>query len=248
MKLLAIDIGNSSAKFGLFIDNRLDLRSSATTRDLASGMIPEKIAERLSHESECIIASVVPEAVEAALGSVRGLTGRDPLVVDHSLDFGMEIDYRPKEDCGIDRLLAAAAAGGKHGGPCVVCDFGTATTIDAVDAGNVYRGGIIAPGVRTFAESLHRNTSKLPLVEPEPAYDVIGNSTRAAILAGTHFGYKGLVEEIVSRMQARIGESAPVVATGGFAEYLDKSTSVIDEVEPDLVLKGLALVHRRNAA
>lgn len=246
--LLAIDIGNSSAKVGFFKAGDLSVSFSIGPESQVS---PEAVFEAISDKigagpRAAVISSVVPDSLGAFESAVRRLTGTDPMVADHSMDFGFEIDYKPVEDCGLDRLLAASAAVNRVGFPCIVCDLGTAATIDLVDRDRVYRGGTISPGMRVLYRSLHGNTAKLPLLDPEPSENVIGNSTRAAITSGVYFGFAGLVDGIIERMMNEAGGEIPVIATGGDSGIVSAVSKYANVTAPHLVLEGLALLHANN--
>jgi type III pantothenate kinase len=141
----------------------------------------------------------------------------------------------------------AFAAAEKYGGPCIVCSFGTATTIDVVNSDREFIGGIIAPGMGLMAEALHLKTSKLPRVEIQRPESVIGNSTVASIQSGIYYGYIGLVEGIIPRMTGELGETATVIATGGYASMIASETDAIDTVDENLTLEGLRLIHKRQS-
>ena len=245
--LLAIDIGNSSTKFGLFGPGGL-IAAARTKHDRGKGApkLPAGILKASVRPDQAIISSVVP-GYEAEYGELLseefGITAE---AVDHSLDFGIDVRYHPPEDCGLDRLLAAAAAVELHGTPCVVCDFGTATTIDAVDETGTFLGGTISPGIGVLAESLHGKTARLPLVVIGEPPGVIGDSTANSIRSGIFYGYTSLVDGLVVRISKVLGENVKVVATGGHAGLIAPASEHIRTIEPNLVLEGLSIVHRRN--
>ena len=143
-------------------------------------------------------------------------------------------------------IVNTAAAHHLYRGPVIVTDLGTATTFDMVSKEGDYLGGAIAPGIVTAAEALFTRASALPRIELVHPKQVIGTSTIAAMQSGIVFGYVGLIEGIVARMQKELGEKATVVATGGYAELLAGETEVIDEVNPDLTLIGLRLICQMN--
>lgn len=246
--LLAIDIGNSSAKVGLFERERLvsTFRVGPGNSDSA-GRIAGFIAENSGSEiSGSVISSVVPDRLQLFADAAGSLSATAPLIADHSMDFGFRIDYVPVEDCGLDRLLAASAAVERAGYPCIVCDFGTAATIDLVDRTRTYRGGTISPGIGALYRSLHGDTAKLPLLEPAGSESVIGNSTRSAIASGVYFGFAGLVDGIIGRMLDEMGEDVPVIATGGDAPLVSGVSRYVGKPLRHLVLEGLFLLDKRN--
>ena len=161
---------------------------------------------------------------------------------------GVRIRMDNPREVGTDRIVNAAAAHRLYGGPVIIADVGTATTFDTVSKEGDYLGGAIAPGIATAAESLFAKASALPRVELVHPKQAIGTSTIAAMQSGIVFGYAGLVESIVTRIQQELGEKAKVVATGGYAKLIAEETSVIDTVNPDLTLIGLRLIYLMNRA
>jgi type III pantothenate kinase len=151
----------------------------------------------------------------------------------------------PRE-VGADRIVNSAAAHHLHGGPVIIVDLGTATTFDVVSEEGDYIGGVIAPGINTAAEALFLRAAKLPRVELVRPRQAIGANTVAAMQSGLVFGYVGLVEGIVSRIQNELTERAKVVATGGDAEIIARESSIVDFVEPDLTLLGLRIIYHMN--
>lgn len=253
--LLAIDIGNSSTKFGVFESSSLiDKFTIPTVRDYS---VNELLFDRLQYIKDRFfaidtigIASVVPEVDETFHKALKELLNVTPTFLDHKFDFGIKIKYDPPESLGIDRLVNASAAVLKNGSPLIICSFGTATTIDAVNSGSEYLGGTISPGMRTFSESLYMNTSKLPFVPIQRPGSVIGNSTEASIKSGVFFGSIGLAEGIVRRMldEFNEGESVKVIATGGFADLIAGNTDIIDAVDTNLTLDGIRILMGRQSA
>jgi type III pantothenate kinase len=167
------------------------------------------------------------------------------VLIDSTFDLGIEVMYCPPTAVGTDRIIAASAAV-RYGMPVIVCDIGTATTIDAVDKNGRYLGGTIIPGPRTMAGSLKKGTSQLPEIDISRTDSVIGNSTETSIRSGIFWGSVGVVEGIVGRMKNELGGSPKVVATGGWAETIAAETDCIDIVENDLVLRGIAETAYRN--
>jgi len=243
--LLAIDIGNTLTKFGFFENETLCQRTDVpTNRSDAADAIDERL---FVHPIDAIvISSVVPELKNTYLEFSEKHLNLAPIFVDNSFDFGLKIKYVPPENLGIDRIVAAYAAVEKYGSPCIVCDFGTATTIDAVNSKNEFLGGIIAPGMNLLSEALFLKTSKLPRIEIRKPANVIGNSTIKSIESGIYFGYIGLVDGIIERMRGELGETPKVIATGGFAKLIAESSKKIDVIEENLMLEGLRLVYENK--
>ena len=196
--------------------------------------------------SALIISSVVPELDISFRKMSEKYFGREAVLVDSTFDFNLKIKYNPPASVGIDRIVVAAAAVQKYGKPCIVCDFGTATTIDAVNSLSEYLGGTIAPGINVFADALFEKTSKLPKVEIRKTRSVIGDSTINSIQAGIYFGYIGLVDGILRQMISELDEKPKVVATGGLAVFIAESCALIQTVDETLMLEGLRLIYEKN--
>ena len=157
----------------------------------------------------------------------------------------MAILYENPLEVGADRVVAAVAAYAKHGGPCIVVDFGTATTFDAVSSKGEYLGGAIAPGIQISAEALYLKTAKLPRIEIKKPEKAIGRTTVASMQSGLYFGYIGLVSKIIEEVKKELGEEATVVSTGGFGVQISHEVDSVDIYEPDLILEGLRILHQR---
>ncbi len=249
--LLAIDIGNSTIKFGVFGPTSLtDKFIIPTVRDYS---VNELLFDRLRLINDrffeidlVMVSSVVPEIDQTVSDACWELLHVTPRFVDHTFDLGLEIKYSPVTAVGADRLVNASAAVSLFGAPAIVCSFGTATTIDVVSAGREFLGGTIAPGMKTMAESLGRSTSKLPAVPIAKPLSVIGDSTEASILAGIYYGQIGLAEGIIRRLTDELASTPKVIATGGFATMIASETKMIDVVDENLTLEGLRAIADRN--
>ncbi|MBY0429697.1 MAG: type III pantothenate kinase, partial [Rhodospirillales bacterium] len=175
--------------------------------------------------------------------------GCEPLVVgDDNVRLGLNILLDRPEEVGADRLVNAVAAHACYQGALLVIDFGTATTFDVVDGQGNYCGGAIAPGINLSLEALHTAAAKLPRVAIGRPKTVIGKATVPAMQAGIYWGYVGLIEGLVQRMKQEFGAPMTVIATGGLAPLFAEATNAIDHLDPDLTLRGLLEIHRRNAA
>ena len=167
-------------------------------------------------------------------------------MIEAGIKTGFRIRMDNPREVGADRIVNVAATNHLYGGPAIVVDFGTATTFDVVSREGDYVGGVIAPGINTAAEALFLRAAKLPRVElTRPRY-AIGANTVAAMQSGLVFGYVGLVEGIVARIQQELGEKARVVATGGDAQMIAREAPIIDIVEPNLTIMGLRLIYHMN--
>ncbi len=245
--LLVIDIGNTNTTFGIFDNKNLITRLKIPTErektaDEIADSIQEKITQRIS---AIVISSVVPELNSSFQKLSEKYYGLKPVFVDYTFDFNLKIKYNSPSSIGSDRLVDAFAAIEKYGKPCIVCDFGTATTIDAVNSNGEYLGGIIAPGMNILADALFRKTSKLPLVEIKNPGSIFGNSTVASIQSGIYFGYAGLVDGIIRRMIDELREKPKIIATGGLANIIAESSELIEVVDETLMLEGLRLIYEK---
>jgi type III pantothenate kinase len=246
--LLAVDIGNSNIKFGIFDGSTLLSKSCVSTKTAStSESLRSAIGSSLDLPIEhSIVCSVVPEADDAVTSFLRQTTGNGPLFVKNDLDLGLKIKYYPPTSLGTDRLINCFAAVEKYGAPVIVCSFGTASTFDAVSEDTVLLGGVIAPGMKVMAAALHRATSKLPEVEAQKPPKVLGNTTASAIESGIFFGHIALVEGVVERITQEMGMKTRVIATGGWAGIVAETTSSIDHVDEDLLFDGLRMIFERT--
>ena len=243
--LLAIDIGNTAIKFGVFDgDDLVSKYVVPTHRDYSDDDLRRALTAYLEHAPDNVIfSSVVPElySVVKELFLREGIAAHQ---VSASDDFGLIFNFSI-DHIGTDRLVNAFAAVEKHGAPCIVVAFGTATTIDVINANREYLGGLIAPGPKAAAKALELVASKLPEVEIVEPANVINKTTTAAIQAGIFYSQIGLVETAIPHIRAEVGESANVVVTGGYAHLIGDKCRSIDILEPDLTLHGLKMLYSR---
>lgn len=252
--LLTVDVGNTNINIGVFDGSKL----KATWR-VATGVhrMPDEYASLLlnlfdrqgidaSQVTDAILCSVVPTLVGVFEEVCRRYLKALPLVVEAGVKTGVRICLDNPREVGADRVVNAVAAHQLYGGSVIVIDLGTATTFDAVSADGDYLGGAIAPGIAIATEALFTRTAALPRVELTHPKRAVGRSTVAAMQSGIVFGYAGLIEGIVARIQQEMGGKAKVVATGGYAELLARETPVIEVVNPDLTLVGLRLIYEMN--
>jgi type III pantothenate kinase len=246
--LLAIDIGNTTIKFGVFDREKLiEKFIIPTVRHQTVTEIDSLVNSNLKQTiSGVIVSSVVPELIDSIEKFTENRFGITPIFVGHDFDFGLKIKYNPPEAVGVDRVIAAFAAAEKYGKPCIVCDFGTATTIDAVNSGGEFLGGVIVAGMNLLADALSQRTSKLPKIEIKKAEKVIGSSTIEAIQSGIYFGYVGLTDGIIERMIGELGEKPKIIATGGFASIIADGSEFIEIYDEILMLDGLRLIYKKS--
>jgi len=254
--LLAVDVGNTSTDLGVFRGDRLVARWSLSTDrsrtpDEYGVSIRNLFAARglkVEEVRALVVACVVPP-LESVLESVaRQYLSLDPLFVAPGIKTGMPVLVDNPLEVGADRIVNGVAAFARFQRSVIVADFGTATTFDAVSGKGEYLGGAIAPGLKISAQALFEATAKLPRIDLKRPEKAIGRNTVASMESGIFFGYLGLVREILERMRSEMGGSPAVIATGGLTSLLEPDLSGwVDEVDRDLTLTGLRILHERNS-
>jgi type III pantothenate kinase len=240
---LLVDVSNSFTKLAFASTRKLEAAERIETARLNATGLGRLIGER--RIERIVVSSVVPKKNAA----IRRAAGKVPVTfVSAKCELGVGVDYPEPHSIGADRLANVAAVVALYGCPAAVVDFGTAVTFDVVSAERCYIGGVIAPGLEAMTNYLYNRTALLPkltLAEPRRA---IGRSTRAAMMSGAVFGYRGLVKEILARISAEaFGErKARIVATGGYAPLIGARMSEIDTVHRDLTLEGLRIIGNLN--
>ena len=248
--LLAIDVGNTHTAVGLFRgdnlihDWRLSSKPNRTSDEL--WILIESCLLSVDISSKEIgrigISSVVPGLTELYRDGARKRLSIEPVVASVETVPQMIIDYQPPHAVGADRICSALAGFRKFGGPLIIIDLGTATVFDIVGKDGTYMGGLIAPGLNTAVDSLHRMTDALPRVDLQFPSHVIGKSTVESIQSGVLYGAIEMIDGVVKRIQESLEIRAKVIATGGFSGLLKSQSATIEQIEPNLVLEGIRMV------
>ncbi len=251
--ILAADIGNSNTTFGLFKGEKLLSHSKTANHSIGTGDNYFNVIDSLCNKSKIsmkdlqgvVVSSVVPGLTDRLSVVIDQHIHLRPVIISGTMDIGMKLHYDDPSTLGADRVCNVVAARKKFGGPAIVIDFGTAITYDVISSEGVYLGGIIAPGAGISAWALQQRTAKLPEVQLTMPPNLIGTNTTACIQSGIMFGAIDTLEGMIKRLKKIVGNSTTVVGTGGYVESIAHQTSVIDNIEPFLVLEGARLIYDR---
>lgn len=251
--LLAIDAGNTHIKVGVYQGTELRAKWRMISENFGPlderGTEVLRLFDRAGLDAKEVEAIIVASVVPRLNPGLRLMSERyfqvTPSFVDHTTNTGLKLLYDQPAELGADRIVDSVAAVEKYGVPCIVIDFGTATTFNVINSQREYLGGIIAPGIVTAAEALFSRAAKLPRVPIERPEKLIGTSTVEAMQSGLFYGYASLVDGLIRRLMAHDISAATIVATGGLAHLMQGASEFTFQIDENLTLDGLRIIHER---
>ena len=252
--LLAIEQGNTNTVFAVhdgesWIAQWRTATESARTADEYAVWLSQFLQMQgmaLKVLDACIISTVVPQSLFNLRNLSRRYLKTEPLVIGENAQLGIALRIDNPAEAGADRLVNCIGAHLKYGGPLIVVDSGTATNFDIVGEDGAFEGGVIAPGVNLSVEALHKAAARLPRVAIQKPAKVIGTDTVGNMQSGIYWGYVALIEGLIERIKAEYGRPMKVVGTGGMASLFQGATASIDDFDPDITVRGLLEIWRRN--
>lgn len=253
--LLVINSNNTNTVFGVFTGDtkratwRISTDPRRTADEYAVWLTHLMALEGLSFADidGVVLSNVVPQTTFNLKSLCQRYFKAEPLVVgEPGVKFGFEIRLDRPEEAGADRIANCSGARSRYKMPGVVIDLGTATTFDVIDEGGNYCGGAISPGINLAFEALYMGAAKLPRIEIKRPAKVVGRTTVGAMQSGIFWGYIGLIESVMSRIEAEWGSPMTVIGTGGLVPLIADSCPRIQHVDLDLTLKGLVDIYNLN--
>jgi type III pantothenate kinase len=252
--LLAIEQGNTNTLFAVhdgddWIAQWRTATEASRTADEYAVWLSQLLAMRglsIGQLDGCIISSVVPQSIFNLRNLSRRYLSVEPLVVGDNVELGMTARITKPSEAGADRLVNAIGAHLVYPGDLIVIDSGTATTFDVIASDGAFEGGAIAPGINLSLQALHEAAAMLPRIAIQRPDRVIGKDTVTNMQSGVFWGYVALIEGMVARIKAEWGNPMTVIGTGGVASLFEGATESIDRFDPDLTIRGLLEIWRRN--
>jgi len=260
--LLVLDVGNTNTVLGVFSSRaegsdagrRLVAHWRVTTNKSQTvdeyGVLFRNLFAMNGIEVGSVHGTVISSVVPPLDSTLREMCERyfqiKPLFIEPGVKTGMPVHYDNPAEVGADRIVNSVAAFEKFGGPCIVVDFGTATTFDVVSPKGEYLGGVITPGIGISADALFERTARLPRVDIRKPPRVLATNTVNSLQSGLYYGYIGLIDGILERLIGELGGDVKVVATGGLASLMSGGSKYIREVDDLLTLDGLRIIYDRN--
>ena len=253
--ILTIDVGNTNITCGVFDGDVIVASFRITTKMPRTsdeyGMILYNLLEQNNIQpmdiGDAIICSVVPNVMHSLRGGLVKYFHITPIIVEAGIKTGIRIVTPNPQQIGADRIVDAVGAYEIYGGPVLVIDFGTATTYDFVDESGAFLGGITAPGIRISAKALSEDAAKLPEIEIKKPESILGKDTITSMQAGIVYGQIGQTEYIINKVREEVGlENVKTVVTGGLGRIIANETTCIDIYDPNLTLKGIYRVYKKQ--